>query len=320
MQLQHGVAFGIWTVVSLICLSASLLWLSRDYRWVRSWYPTVLLLSLSFFPVGEGLMAGSNMIVSLLLFTGVFLSLKHGQDATAGVFLGLQLFKPQLAVATLAVLLVKRRWSALLSFAFVAAIWVALSVVFVSHQSVVGYVYSVPRLIQLNFTEGFPNWFQSSLYAAFMIPLGPQWTWLSTALGSVASVGVLAALVRLWSGPWLPATDEFDIRFTATLIATALISQHFMLHDLIIMILGSVLLRNYWMHRAEQDGWNVTRFALAALWVACFVGPMIAYCCKITVIPFATLFVGWTVWNTLCRVQPNASRRISRPETLRSYA
>src|SRR5712691_2013414 len=114
MPLRHDVAFAAWTVLSVGFLITSLLWLSGDYPWVTSWLPTILLLSFSFFPVIEGLMAGSNHMLSLLLLTAVFVSLKHGRDGTAGVFLGLQLFKPQLAIATLVVLIFKRRWKALL--------------------------------------------------------------------------------------------------------------------------------------------------------------------------------------------------------------
>ena len=113
MPLGHEAAFAVWTAFGLACLIASLLGLAREYRWLRSALPTAILLSLSFFPVVEGLMAGSNQLVSVLLLTGVFLLLKRGHDVPAGTVLGLQLFKPQLAIAILVVLLVKRRWQAL---------------------------------------------------------------------------------------------------------------------------------------------------------------------------------------------------------------
>jgi hypothetical protein len=283
-----------------------LFWLSREYPFVATWSPTVLLLSLSFFPVGEGLMAGSNMMVSLFLFTAVFLSLKHRRDTAAGVFLGLQLFKPQLVIATVAVLLLKRRWNALVSFASVGLIWSTASIVLVSPRSLIGYLHAIPSLVQMNFAEGFPNWFQSSLYGFFLIPLGAQSTWLSTLLGSLASGGVLLALLRVWAGPWKPADDDFDVRFTATLIATTLISQHFMLHDVTILILGAILLTNYWMRHPERQGWDATRFAFAALWVACFVGPMVAFQFRLAVVPLATLLVGWTIWHFVVRSAPEA--------------
>jgi hypothetical protein len=59
--------------------------------------------------------------------------------------------------------------------------------------------------------------------------------------------------------------------------------------------------RSYSMRHAHPDGWDVTRFALAALWVACFVGPMVAYQFRLAVVPIATLFVGWTIWSVLHR-------------------
>jgi len=88
MPLRHEIAFAIWTALGVSFFVASMLWLGRDYPWVTSWLPTIGLLSLSFFPVIEGLMAGSNQMLSLLLFTAVFLSLKHGYDPAEHLAIG----------------------------------------------------------------------------------------------------------------------------------------------------------------------------------------------------------------------------------------
>jgi hypothetical protein len=150
----------------------------------------------------------------------------------------------------------------------------------------------------MTFVEGFPYYLLSSLYALFLVPLGPDLIGLSTLLGTLASVAVLAMLLRLWSGPWSTQSTDFDVRFAATLIVTSLVSQYFPLHDLTITILAAVLLANHWMGQPTSEGWGTIRLALAALWVTCFVGPVATRHIMIQLVPPATLFVGWSIWAT----------------------
>jgi hypothetical protein len=287
----------MWTALGVSFFVASMLWLGRDYPWVTSWLPTIGLLSLSFFPVIEGLMAGSNQMLSLLLLTAVFLSLKHGYDGPAGLFLGLLSFKPQLVVTTLVVLVFKFRWKALVGFGVVALIWLLSSAFLVGGQSLIHYVKIMPDLTRLSFAEGFPYYLQGSLYALFMIPLGPDLMTLSMTLAVLSSLAVIGVLLRMWTGPWRPQSGDFDIRFAATLIATALTSQHFLLHDFTITILAAVLLASHWMRAPTRDGWGTTRLALAALWVASFVAPILTSRLHVPVVPLAALFVGWSIWS-----------------------
>jgi Glycosyltransferase family 87 len=298
MPLRHETAFAIWTALGVIFFITSMYWLSRDYPWVTTRLPTIALLSLSFFPVIEGLMAGSNQMLSLLIFTGMFLSLKHGNDAQAGVFLGTLLFKPQLAIASLVVLVFKRRWKALLGFGPVAAIWLLSSTLFVTSRSVSNYVEVIPDLTRLSFADGFPYYLQGSLYALFMIPLGPHLMKLSTTLATLASLAVLGLLLRMWAGPWKTQAGDFDVRFAATLIATTLTSQHFLLHDFTITILAAVLVASHWIHEPVRTGWGTMRLAFASLWVATLVGPILTLRLHVPVVPLAALFVGWSLWIT----------------------
>jgi glycosyl transferase family 87 len=296
MPLGHEIAFAVWSALGLACLIASLLALARDYGWLRHAFTTALLLSLSFFPVVEGMMAGSNQMVSLLLLTVAFLLLKRERDFEAGVVLGLQLFKPQLAIATLAVLLVKGRWKALSGVALVATIWIAVSVLFVSPRSPIDFLDAVPALARLTYADGFPSFLLSSVYALFSIPLGSGLMTVSNTLGAIASLAVIGLLLRMWRGPWNAGSSAFDRRFAATLIATPLVSQYFLLHDVSILIVAAVLLADGAVRDPATRGWGTTRLALAALWIACFAGPLLTMRFHLPIVPIALLFVGWSVY------------------------
>jgi len=307
MLLGQGVAFVVWSAFGIGLLVASVWWLGLEYPWVRGWRATILLLSFSFFPVIEGLMAGSNQMVSLCLLTAVFLSLKRGRDGTAGVLLGVQLFKPQLAIATLAVLLFKRRWKAVIACGVVAILWALVATFVVSRTSLVDYVRVVPALSRLAFAEGFPYYLQSSLYALFMIPMGPSHAGLSTVLGTIASLVVIGLLLREWSGAWAPASDDFERRVAATVVATTLVGQHFLVHDFTITILAAVLLADDHVRRPAEARWGTRRLALAMLWVTCFVGPLVTQRTRVPLVPLAALCVAAS-----CRTMVSAERSVVR--------
>jgi len=130
----------------------------------------------------------------------------------------------------------------------------------------------------------------------FIIPFGSRfWGW-SNAVGTLASVAAVIALLRVWAGPWRPQSEDFERRVAATLVATPLVSQYFLLHDVTIMILATVLLADHAMRGAERQGWGATRLALATLWVVCFVGPVITQRFRIPLLPWALVLVGWSIW------------------------
>src|SRR2546427_436926 len=106
----RGPAFVLWTAFSLACLVTALLVMARAAPLTGRHWPSTLLLSLSFYPVLEGLMAGSNSLFELPVFALILLSLRSGHEARAGALLGLQLYRPQLALVPLIVFAVKRRW------------------------------------------------------------------------------------------------------------------------------------------------------------------------------------------------------------------
>src|SRR5207244_11191309 len=123
------------------------------------------LLALSFAPVLEGLAAGSNSIVSLPIFAAVLAALGTGRDATAGMLLGLQLFRPQLLLAPLVLLAWKRRWRALAGFVAVATVLCVASVVLVAPGSLRAWLALVPLLSRMIFEPGVPTALFSSVHA-----------------------------------------------------------------------------------------------------------------------------------------------------------
>src|SRR5207244_6452284 len=87
----QGPAFILWTACSLACLVVALFVMAQVAPLSGRHWPSTVLLSLSFYPVLEGLMAGSNSLCSLPIFAPMYRALRAGIDPAVGALLGLQL-------------------------------------------------------------------------------------------------------------------------------------------------------------------------------------------------------------------------------------
>ncbi len=306
--LPQPIAFVVWTAFSLACLVAALL-LMRRYAWrTGACWPSSFLLSLSFYPVLEALAAGTNALLSLVIFAAAYLALKRGRDTAAGAALALQLYRPQLLLAPLILLLYKRRWRALGGFSGVALVLAGLATALVDRGALVEWLRLMPLASRMFFEKGIPYPIFSSLYAVFLLPLGPEHFTLGMVAGTVASLAVLVTLLRSWSGPWRPDEASFDLRFAALLVATPLVSQYLSLHDLAILIIPALLATEYWLGHGAGAGWARLRIALAILWLACLVGPpLVARVVRLPIAPLAALLLGWVVLDTLRAAEGKAA-------------
>src|SRR6185369_8384454 len=101
---------------------------------------TYLVLWLLFPPLGIALYQGQSSLLLLLVFALAFVRLKQGREFTAGVWLGLGLFKFQFAIPLALIFLVRRKWNVIRGFMASAAALALLSFVAVGWQGLVGYV------------------------------------------------------------------------------------------------------------------------------------------------------------------------------------
>ena len=298
-HVPQGPALVMWTACSLACLVTALLVMTRAAPLTGRHLPSTLLLSLSFYPVLEGLMAGNNSLWSLPIFALMYRALRVGNDATAGALLGLQLYRPQLAVAPLVVFAAKRRWRILVGAAAVGVVCVLLSVLCIGERTPVEWLVLAPTHNRLIFEPGMPSALLSMVSAIFLLPLGPEHLTAGMIAGVLASLGLLALLLAMWAGPWEPHAERFALRFAALLVVSPLAAQYLLLHDLAILILAALLLAEHYLAHGPSAGWARARAVLAVLWLTCLVGPpIITRLAPLPLVPLAVLLLGWVVLDT----------------------
>ncbi|HLK33659.1 MAG TPA: glycosyltransferase family 87 protein, partial [Terriglobales bacterium] len=143
----YPAAYYTWLGVNVLLLAAY-------YLLIRSFLPALhrfspampVLATIAFFPVYATLLQGQDSILLLLLCTLAYLALRKGREFGAGVFLGLGLFRPQLALPLFAVLVLRKRWRAIAGFAATGGALLLVSAATVGWKSLFAYPQYVLRL------------------------------------------------------------------------------------------------------------------------------------------------------------------------------
>ena len=297
--LPQGPAFVLWTVCSLACLLVALLTMARAAPLTGRHWPSTLLLSLSFYPVLEGLMAGNNSLWSLPIFALMYRALRAGNDTQAGALLGLQLYRPQLAVVPVIVFAMKRRWRVLGGAAVVAAISLLLSAVCIGPRTPLEWLVLAPTHNQLIFQPGMPKALLSMVSAVFLLPLGPGHLTAGLAAGALVSVALVGLLLGMWAGPWEPRSEVFTLRFAALLVVSPLVAPYLLLHDLVILVPAALLLIEYGEGGQPNPSSARGPLVLAGVWLACLIGPpIITRLAPLPLVPLAVLLLGWAIQDT----------------------
>ena len=248
--LSYSGAYWAWTAVSLLLLLAFLVGLRSHVTRLRAWSEGLpFLCGLAFFPVFVCLLQGQDSLLMLLLFGLAFAAMKSGRDFVAGICLGLALFRFQLVLPVVAVVLLRRRWKVALGFAFAAAALTGVSTAVVGWGPLLSY----PReLLQFSHVQA----------ATAMNPRNmPNLRGLVSVLfgeGNLAH-GVLAllSLSLLGFAAWRWKADarrpDFDLGFGLTLVIAVIVSYHLMAHDLSVLLIP-LLLAADWLLSERAKG------------------------------------------------------------------
>jgi hypothetical protein len=206
---------------------------------------------IAFYPTTAALLQGQDSILSTFLMAAVFAGLKKKRDALAGISLALGLYKPQLVFPLAALLLLKRRWGAVLGFGTAAVLLGMISLALVGWSGLTDYL----RLL---------SWMDRSHYTIVPVRMANLRGLAETLsgfgpLGQMTSLAVLAICVvfyawsvLLWKGDWEPKNPQFDLAFSHMVIASLLLSYHLYVHDLMLLVIPLVLMMNHVLSERTQ--------------------------------------------------------------------
>jgi hypothetical protein len=240
-------AFTAWNLACLLLLGVWIRLARNNLASLKIFSPALWWLALfGFFPVFLNLPMGQDSIPLLLLMTLAFFKLRSGAPFGAGAWLGLAVFKPQIVLPLLLILLLFRPQRARLLSGFLLA---SLAVFLIS-AGVSGWhsmLHYPQYLLNVNRELGkgtiTPSDMPNLRGLVAMLPT----TRMTESLLGAASLLLMVLAGKLWPGQALGKTeDEFDINsaFSVSVLVALLVAYHTHVYDLALLILPIALRLN----------------------------------------------------------------------------
>jgi hypothetical protein len=238
-DLPYFTAYLVWAVFNIALIVGFWILLRPRLPSLNNLLPGLPLLAVfAFFPVIVALLQGQDSILLLFLYGLAFSALATGRSFVAGVCLALALFKFQLVLPFVFVLLVRRQWKAVAGFSFTACVLLVVSAAVVGWNGVRAYPGFVLRLNRSPAQAGIdprdmPNLrglVSGSLHLAGMPAM---------LLIIVLSIALVALVVRWWR---VQPGQKFELGLSLCLAVTTIVSYHLFVHDLSVLLLPILLL------------------------------------------------------------------------------
>jgi hypothetical protein len=239
--LPFGMAYVLWTILGLAMLGGTAV-LMRDFCPGPSGLPLGFLTVLGFFPVWYCLLQGQDSILLLFVFALSFWLWRRGNGDAAGFVIALGLFRPQLVVPFVLVMLIAGEWKFIRGFVPGAVLVTLLSVWVVGLSGMVDYAHVLMS--------------QGTQQSAKV--LSERWTvrpglmatwrgflWVCLPMGVPTRLRGLLLLVGTFTGLTYAATRmrnakdtaAFNVAFAITVSTILLVSFHSFLNDFSLMVL-----------------------------------------------------------------------------------
>jgi Glycosyltransferase family 87 len=238
---NYNFAYTCWILVgTLLLILAALMLEARNqvtlalsqYARIPADFGLLLILFLSFAPVTTCFLLGQDSMLMLLIYTLVFVLLLSARDFWAGCILACGLFKFQLILPFAAILLLRRRWSAVAGFAAVGSLLVLVSIAISGYRVLIEY----PKLLFVNRAYqqvgGFDPAFMPNV-RGFLYLLGGR-----QLPASVFALGVaIVSLFLVWFAARNWRDEQLGLSFSLCVFAALLASYHLYNYDLSLLLL-----------------------------------------------------------------------------------
>jgi glycosyl transferase family 87 len=239
--LSYRAAYAAWVLFSLALLSGAarliqcntnILDAMLQYtRGIPVDFGLLLIVFLTFSPIMDCVLIGQDSVLMLMVYTLVFLALRRGRELEAGCVLACGLFKFHLVLPFAIIFALRRRGKFLLGFGGIALLLVAASVL----VSGPGVLAAYPKMFlnsQNRALMGFQPEYAANLHGlVYLITPANVPVAIPGAVIAALSAFLLWLTARLWKD------SEFDLSFSAAVIAALLTGYHSFVYDLSLLLL-----------------------------------------------------------------------------------
>jgi hypothetical protein len=295
--LPYRTAYLIWgSINALIWLL--LPYLLRPYAPVPKDLLAYLALWFIFAPLGVALFQGQSSLALLLIYALTFIALKSDCHLSAGVCLGLGLFKFQFVIPFALIFLVRKSWRFLAGFSASAAAMGLLSLAAVGWRGIMSYVHlllnigSNPENISYGSAVDMPT-LHGFVYAILEHAVSVRT--VSMIVATLSVVLIVFTAMRWKREERTASAGSFELMFAAALTVSLMTGLHMFTHDFSPLMLPLLLAAAHFPGRAHPG----LRFALGGAMALFWFPPLyfVLVACHRLYLMFALLAVFW--WAAL---------------------
>jgi hypothetical protein len=293
--LPYKTAYLVWGLIN-VAVWLILPYLMRPYAPMPQDGLGYSVLWFLFAPLGITLFQGQSSLVLLLLFAITLIQLKGGHERTAGLCLGLGLFKFQFVLPFALIFLLRRKWRFTTGFALSAAVLGILSFATVGWAGILNYIKLLAVVSSHPANVSYGSATDMATLQGFVHAL-----LRNSANGLIIRLTVAALslfLVALVAWSWNRAEHNrasFDLIFAIAIVVSLITGFHMFAHDLSPLLLAMLLV----MPQIPKQGSVGLRVLLWSTLVFFWIPPiyfvLIAHHCMYLLFPLLVIFGGGTL-------------------------
>jgi len=236
-RFPYGAAFLLWSLLSASLYGASCYAVFSCCSNLKADRVTVALCVLAYPAFWALITWGQTSALALACFALAFRASASGQRLLAGLALGCLAYKPQLGLVVGMVYLLAGEWQAICGAGLSAGVQFAAGWAYYGTDPLLAWVRALGRVSsEMNLLE--PRPYLTHCLRTFWSLLLP-WPVLSAALYALTAILALIVALRCWR-----SRAGLDLKFSALLLTTVLVSPHLTVYDLVILAPALLLLAN----------------------------------------------------------------------------
>ena len=259
---SYPVAVTIWIAVIVLLYAASCVITWRYCTGLHRYRYETVACAAAFPGLFSTVLHGQTSAVALLAVAAALFALRHRRPFIAGLAVGCLAFKPHWLLAAGAVFVAVREWRVVTGAVIGAAGQFAITYVLMGPAVISAYwrtLQTVQRLGDL--LEPYPGDSLRSFFKVFV-----PWETAALVAYLLCSVVTLYVTMRIWR-----SSATFEIRSSAVVLATLLVSPHAFPYDLILLAPVFFLLANWFADHPLRPPSRAVSLTLCAL----FIGPLL---------------------------------------------
>jgi alpha-1,2-mannosyltransferase len=291
-RLPYAWALFAWSCLNAAIYSACCWAIWRTCPRLGDHRTTIIILAIAY-PAFFHLIAwGQTSAPALACFTLTYLALRSNRPFLAGLAIGLLIYKPQLGLVTVLLLLFSRQWSALAGALISAFTELSIGWLYYGTGVVRDYAKTLGHLQQV-FPYLEPRPYTTHCLRTFWSMLVPSPV-VATILYVASAAVVLFLTISIWR-----SQSPLSLRYSAMLLATVLFAPHLTVYDLVVLAPAFLLLAGWYRER------QLSSSPLPMLLYLCYSLPLIGPLSNYTHVQLSVIaFVGLTGYLWKIAVRP----------------